>query len=110
MRPSIRRTARRLAPILLPLLAACATAAKKPSLSQSQRREVFEAAWARIPELHYDPALGGVDWKAVHDATAPKVDACTSDAELVTVLNDMLGALGHSHVGVFPPDEDVEIT
>ena len=110
MRPPFRRFARRLAPLLLPLLAACAAAAKKPSLDASQRREVFEAAWARIPELHYDPQLGGVDWKAVHDSTAPKVDACKSDEELVTVLNEMLGALGHSHVAVFPPDEDVEIT
>lgn len=48
--------------------------------------------------------MGGVDWSAVKVRYAPKVDAAGSEGELVTVLNEMVGELKHSHVGVMPPD------
>lgn len=86
---------------VLSLLAACSS---RPSLSVEQRREIFEDAWKRIGEKHYDPAMGGVDWSAVKLRYAPKVDAAGSEGELVTVLNEMVGELKHSHVGVMPPD------
>ncbi|HKE00894.1 MAG TPA: PDZ domain-containing protein, partial [Planctomycetota bacterium] len=81
-----------------------ASRASEAQLTVAQRREIFEAAWSRLAELHFDPALGGVDWKAVHEKTAPKVDGCKDDDALLEVLNDMCAALGHSHVAVMPPE------
>lgn len=116
------RPLRRSAALLAPFLAACAAArdgaeprsvaapeAPAPSLDLAQRREVFEAAWSKIAELHFDPTLGGVDWKAAHDEAAPKVDAAASDEDFQAALNGMIEKLGHSHVQVLAPTEDDEL-
>ncbi len=107
--------------LLLSLLASpfasCATGAKRateteapkptsaPALNLEQRREVFLAAWKEIGEKHFDPKMNGVDWAAVRDTTAPKVDAARNDAELADVLQEMIRTLGQSHIGVGPPEE-----
>ena len=79
-----------------------------PALSLEERREVFLAAWKEIQEKHFDPKMNGVDWVAVREKTAPKVDAAKSDAELADALQEMIQTLGESHIGVGPPDEKPE--
>ena len=88
------------------LLAGCA--AEKPWLTSGQKTEIFDAAWTTIAERHYDPTLGGVDWKQVHTQVAPRVDAATNDAEFLAAMRGMTTALGQSHINVMPPDEEVE--
>jgi carboxyl-terminal processing protease len=67
------------------------------------RQETFEIVWQRVKEKHYDPALNGVNWDAVHEKYAPRVAAVKTDDELYGLLNQMLGELKESHFQVIPP-------
>jgi carboxyl-terminal processing protease len=92
--------------VVLSLVAFSCTAARPRSLKPEERQEVFEAAWTAIRDRHFDPNLGGVDWNAVREKTAPRVAAAANDDELLNILSNMTQALGHSHVGVLPPDPE----
>ena len=34
----------------------------------------FETVWTTVRDAHWDPQMGGVDWKAAHDEFLPKVE------------------------------------
>jgi carboxyl-terminal processing protease len=88
--------------------AAPSTAPTRTPLTLAERREVFDAAWKEIREKHFDPKMNGVDWDAVHARTAPKVDAAHDDEEFTDVMAEMILTLGQSHIGIAPPQADVE--
>ena len=57
----------------------CAPRSRLPSSRQTGRAygrpasknvESFEVVWKTIRDKHFDPKLGGLDWQAVHDASA----------------------------------------
>ncbi|MCS7209495.1 MAG: S41 family peptidase [Fimbriimonadales bacterium] len=81
-------------------IAACASSQK---LSEAQRQEVFQFVWEEVKRSHYDPKLGGVDWDAVRAQYEPKAREAATDDEFYRVLNQMLGELKQSHLGVIPP-------
>ncbi len=72
------------------------------------RRQSFEKVWTTINEKHFDPTFGGVDWQKVRETYEPKASAAKSDAELYSVLRQMLGELKLSHFGIFPPDAEMK--
>ena len=41
----------------------------------------FEHIWSTVRESHWDPKLGGLDWKAVHDELRPLVEKAGTMAE-----------------------------
>lgn len=71
---------------------------------QREREENFEFVWGRINEKHYDTNFNGVDWKAVHDRYEPLIRQAENDLEYYRLLNQMLGELKQSHLGVMPPE------
>jgi C-terminal processing protease CtpA/Prc len=60
----------------------------------------FEKAWETVREKHFDAKLGGVDWEGARRELLPKVAAAKTEGEARGVLRELLGRLGHSHVGV----------
>jgi carboxyl-terminal processing protease len=72
------------------------------------RRQSFEKVWTTINEKHFDPTFGGIDWPKVRETYEPKAAAAKSDAELYTVLRQMLSELKLSHFGIFPPDAEMK--
>jgi carboxyl-terminal processing protease len=90
---------------LVAVLAGVATAG--PALDEEQVRlnvEAFDQVWTTIREKHFDPDLGGLDWPAVREELRPRVEAATTMAEARGVMEEMLGRLGHSHVGIIPAE------
>lgn len=64
--------------------------------------ESFEKVWSTVATRHYDPKLGGLDWKGIHEEFKPKIEKAVSAEEVHDLLNAMLGRLGQSHLGVMP--------
>jgi carboxyl-terminal processing protease len=69
----------------------------------------FDMVWQRVAESFYDPAYGGVDWKAVRAELRPKVLETKTREEARELMNKALERLGKSHFGVSGPlDEEGE--
>lgn len=67
------------------------------------KREDFAQAWRDIDEYYADPKFNGVDWTAVRERYAPYVRGAHNPAEVVRLLNLMVGELDSSHLGVAAP-------
>ncbi len=89
----------------------CATAPRvwtdPPALSAEAREahnlRIFDRSVARVESRFFDVKMRGVDWpeaRARHRAAARRA---TTDEELYTELNGLLGELGESHTGALPP-------
>jgi carboxyl-terminal processing protease len=72
--------------------------------SADLRRETFEIVWRTVNEKHFDPTLGGIDWEKVRRDYSPRVEQVKTDAELYSLLQEMLGELGQSHFNIIPPE------
>ncbi|MBI3817358.1 MAG: PDZ domain-containing protein [Planctomycetes bacterium] len=103
-----------IAGIWLPSCASTSAAASRPAaapvvrhdLTPAERHEVFEAAWTTIRDKHYDKNMNGVDWNAVHERYAPRIDSIRNDDDFTNLTGDMVHELGHSHVAIMPPSEE----
>ncbi len=72
------------------------------------RRQSFDKVWTTINEKHFDPTFGGVNWQKVRETYEPKASAAKTDAELYSILRQMLGELKLSHFGILPPDAEMQ--
>jgi C-terminal processing protease CtpA/Prc len=67
--------------------------------------QVFEAVWTAVRDQFYDPNTRGLDWVEIKRKFAPRVSACTSRQQLLTLLRDMLGRLHNSHIFLYSREE-----
>ncbi len=67
--------------------------------------KVFNFVLATIDKQFYDPGFNGIDWKSVGEKYRRKAARAKSDAELVSVVREMLEQLGTSHLEFYrePP-------
>jgi len=88
-------------------------AARTPApLGESERArylESFDHVWSTVRDKHWDPELGGVDWDARRAELRPELERAKSAEDAREVLNRLLGTLGQSHFGVFPPEVYAEL-
>lgn len=66
---------------------------------------VFERAWSLVADRHYDPKLGGMDWKAAGEKFGAQAAAAKDEAALYAVLNAMLDPLDDSHTHAVAPTQ-----
>ncbi|MDR2561982.1 MAG: hypothetical protein LBC63_09465 [Holophagales bacterium] len=64
--------------------------------------ESFEEVWTTVRDKHYDPTLGGLDWQKVYEEFKPRIDAAESMDAGRAIMNEMLGHLKQTHIGVIP--------
>lgn len=67
--------------------------------------QVFEEAWLAIKDGFYDPHLHGVDWDAVKKKYAPLVAEVEIKDDLLELVEQMLGELKASHMGISGGDD-----
>jgi carboxyl-terminal processing protease len=67
------------------------------------RRQIFVAAWTLIRDKHYDKSLGGLDWNAERAKWEPLAVGAPDAATFYRLTNQMIGALGQSHLEVSGP-------
>jgi len=63
-------------------------------------RQIFVDAWRLERDYFYDPAMHGVDWRAVLDKHLPLVDRITTRDELSDLIGWMVGELSALHTSV----------
>lgn len=62
--------------------------------------QMFEEAWRLERDFYYDPAMGGLDWKAVGARYRQLVPYVAHRADLNYILGELIGELGTSHAYV----------
>jgi carboxyl-terminal processing protease len=86
-----------------------APAAMGPGRVQLQLREaIFTAAWTAVRDKDFDKTLVGPAWDALRAKYQPLVMAAPDEPTFYRVLNEMLGALGQSHLEAHGPGEAIE--
>ena len=81
------------------------SASGEANLTPEQKRlniESFEHVWTTVRDKHWDPKLGGLDWRGVHDELRPKLDRATTMDQARAVIEDMLSRLHETHYGIIP--------
>jgi carboxyl-terminal processing protease len=73
------------------------------------RQEIFSAAWKAVRDKDFDKTLAGLDWDALRAKYQPLAMAAPDERTFYRVLNEMLGALGQSHLEVHGPGEEPEL-
>ena len=72
---------------------------------------VFDAMWNTVEEWYFDPAMNGIDWRAVRREWRPRAAGAETPAALyLDVLFPVLDQLRSSHVGLRPPGGVLELT
>lgn len=66
---------------------------------------VYDQAADWVARRYYDPACNGADWAAARTRHRPAALAATTDAELYTTLNALLGELHDEHTHALSPAE-----
>ncbi len=74
-------------------------------LNVAMRRRLFDLVWTRVRDRFYDVKMNGVDWNAVRRRYEPKALQAPTDDAFYQTLNQMLGELKQSHLGVRGPEE-----
>ncbi len=62
--------------------------------------QMFNEAWRLERDFYYDPAMGGLDWKAVGDRYRQLVPFVAHRADLNYILGELIGELATSHAYV----------
>jgi len=85
-------------------------AAMGPSKVRLQVREaIFTAAWTAVRDKDFDKTLAGLDWQALRAKYQPLALAAPDEPTFYRLLNEMLGALGQSHLEVHGPGDEAEL-
>lgn len=66
-------------------------------IPRQQFRQMFIESWRLMRDYFYDPAMHGVDWRAMLDKYLPMVDRVTTRGELSDVMAQMVGELSTLH-------------
>jgi carboxyl-terminal processing protease len=74
-----------------------------PAVPPSPSTASFELVWRTVLEKHVDPTLGCLDWPAIRLDYGARVAAAPDATTAYTVMNEMLGLLGQSHLQVTAP-------
>jgi carboxyl-terminal processing protease len=86
-----------------------APAAMGPSKVRLQIREaIFTAAWTAVRDKDFDKTLAGQNWPALRAKYQPLALAAPDEPTFYRLLNEMLGALGQSHLEVHGPGDEAE--
>src|SRR5262249_30293304 len=73
--------------------------------AQEIRRKTFDIVWQTVKDELFDPTIRGIDWENARLRYAPRVETAKTDKELYSLINEMLGELHLSHLGVFSYEE-----
>jgi tricorn protease len=66
-----------------------------------EHKQIFHEAWRQMRDYFYDPAMHGVDWKAVRAKYEPLLPHVNHRADLTYIIGEMISELaaGHAYVG-----------
>lgn len=68
---------------------------------REERSQIFEEAWRALNLSFYDPNFHGQDWTALRKRYRPRALAASTDIDFRVMVNEMLGQLNASHMGIY---------
>ncbi len=71
---------------------------------RAEWRQIFWEAWRMERDFYYDPAMNGLDWKALGEKYGRLMDGASCPQDLTYVIGELIGELGTSHTYVFGRD------
>jgi carboxyl-terminal processing protease len=84
-------------------------APEKLSPEGERRLETFRLVWQTIKDNYFDQTFSGLNWNKIRAEFEPRVLQSKSDAELHTLLQEMINRLNKSHFVIIPPEVFKEI-
>jgi C-terminal peptidase prc len=72
-------------------------------LAYQDRREIFEEVWRTVKEKYLYPDFHGLDWDAVHDEYAAKIEQEQTRDQFYAIMVEMLALLDDQHSRFEPP-------
>ncbi len=84
------------------ILCLCCDNTQAAPFSNKDPEHNFEAFWKIFNDHYAHFENRGVDWKQQYDRFRPKVNANTTDKELLAILNEMVAPLKDGHVVISP--------
>jgi carboxyl-terminal processing protease len=107
-RPTLTpRPTAHLAPTVAPTLAAPTaepTAEPTPALMAfEERQQIFEEVWRTVKDHYLYPDFHSVDWEALHDEYAARLDAEQTRDEFYAMMVEMVASLDDQHSRFLPP-------
>lgn len=67
---------------------------------QASYEQKFREVWRTLRDHFYDPKMSGQDWKALYNRYLPAIKQVQTKEEWRDLMNEMLGWLNASHLGV----------
>jgi len=71
---------------------------------RAEWRQIFWEAWRTERDLFYNPAMNGVDWKALGKKYGALIEGASCPQDLTYVIGELIGELGSSHTYVYGRD------
>lgn len=68
---------------------------------QEERKQIFDEAWRALNLDFYDPNFHGRNWEALRAIYRPRALAASTDIDFRSLINEMLGQLNASHMGLY---------
>lgn len=87
------------------LLLLLMTVVASAQLSKSERIKTFDKVWNTIDKKYYDPLFNGVNWNEMREIYRPRIETAKDDAEVYTILKQMVGELRDIHTSFRTPRE-----
>ncbi len=67
---------------------------------RDEYHELFDEGWRILHNDFYDAKLHGADWPALREQYRPLVAHCWTKGDLITLMQELIGELNASHLGV----------
>jgi len=87
------------------LLLLLLTSVVSAQISHSERIKILDKVWTTINKKYYDPRFNGVNWNEIREIYRPRIEAAKDDAEVFTILKQMVGELKDIHTSFRTPLE-----
>ncbi len=73
------------------------------SIPLTLRQQILAEVWTTVNEHYLYPDFRGVDWAALREEYAQRIEEATSNEEFYHLLSDMVGQLGDNHSRLLAP-------
>jgi tricorn protease len=79
---------------------------KQKIAAEKEYQQIFRTVWNQVRLFFYDPAMHGVDWKAVRKKYEPLIPYAGNRSDLNALIGKMVGELSVSHEYILDPGDE----
>jgi tricorn protease len=76
---------------------------------KNEYKQMFAEVWNNLNEFYYDEKFHSTNWQEIRNEYKSLIDNCSTDDDFYFTVNEMLGELNSSHLGIYPPSPEKQI-